>query len=69
VPTTKIPPSIVAKEKPLEGGSQFKPGRYACLLSELVGRIMIRRYESPRWRVTPSASTRPTSYALGSHHR
>jgi hypothetical protein len=27
---------------------------------ELVERIVIRRYESPRWRVTPSATTRPT---------
>jgi integrase/recombinase XerD len=29
-------------------------------LIERVGRIMIRRYESTRWRVTPSAPTRPT---------
>jgi hypothetical protein len=29
---------------------------------ELVGRIMIRRYGSPRWRVTPSAPTRLTGY-------
>jgi hypothetical protein len=29
---------------------------------ELVGRIVIRRYESPRWRVTPSATTRPTGF-------
>lgn len=29
--------------------------------SELVGRIMIGRYESPRWPVTPSAPTRPTA--------
>jgi hypothetical protein len=38
-----------------EGGG--KPVR---LLLQLVGRIIIRRYESTRWRVTPSALTRRT---------
>jgi antirestriction protein ArdC len=28
---------------------------------QLVGRIMIRRCDSPRWRVAPSAPTRPTA--------
>jgi hypothetical protein len=36
----------------------------AALRRQRVGRIMIRRFESTRWRVTPSAPTRPTGYGL-----
>jgi hypothetical protein len=36
------------------------PALPLAMVTKLVGRITIRRYASPRWRVTPSAPTRPT---------
>jgi hypothetical protein len=40
-----------------------KPWGFSKSTLRPVGRIVIRRYESPGWRVTPSAPTRPT-YSL-----
>jgi hypothetical protein len=34
---------------------------WSNVLNQLVGRITIRRHELPRWQVTPSAPTRPTT--------
>jgi hypothetical protein len=34
-----------------------------------VGRIVIRRYETLRWRITPSAPMRPTSWSAAGANR